>query len=68
MIQVIALSPLNSVPPCPTGAGVGVTQVEFGEPAYLPQAGSGTFTGSGALLGGKTFTAKSGPSATSAHA
>lgn len=52
----------------PTGAGVGVTQVEYGEPAYLPQAGTGTFTGSGALFGGKTFTAKSGPSATSPHA
>ncbi len=55
-------------PALPDGTGVSVTQVEFGDPDYLPQAGSGSFTGSGSYLAGKTFTAKSGASAASGHA
>jgi len=58
----------------PTGAGVGMTQVEgelptpnFPANAYLPQAGSGTFAGSGRYAG-KTFTAKSGAGEASFHA
>jgi hypothetical protein len=50
----------------PTGAGVPVSLVEVG-PAYLPQAGTGTFAGSG-IFAGRTFTAKSGTSAFSGHA
>ncbi len=50
----------------PTGAGVGVTQVEFGGPDYLPQPGTGSFAGNG-LMAGKTFSAKSGSSAASNH-
>jgi hypothetical protein len=52
----------------PDGSGVGVTQVEYGNPEYLPQAGSGTFLGSGAYFGGKTFSAQSGASDGSGHA
>ena len=52
----------------PDGTGLTVTQVEFGAPDYLPQAGSGTFTGTGSVMGGKLFSAKSGTSATSGHA
>lgn len=52
----------------PAGTGLGVTQVEFGNPNYLPQAGTGSFTGSGAYLAGKSFTAKSGTSGASGHA
>jgi hypothetical protein len=52
----------------PDGTGVSVTQVEFGDPDYLPQAGSGSFAGTGSYLAGKTFTAKSGPSGASGHA
>ena len=52
----------------PDGTGVSVTQVEFGDPDYLPQAGSGSFAGTGSYLAGKTFTAKSGASAASGHA
>lgn len=51
----------------PTGAGVGVSQIEFGDPEYLPEAGTGTFTGTG-IFAGKTFTAKSGATAGSGHA
>ncbi len=58
----------------PTGAGVGVTHVEsklpsppFETDAYLTQAGSGTFSGSG-RFNGKQFTAKSGAGAFSFHA
>jgi len=51
----------------PTGAGVSVSQIEYGDPDYLPQAGTGTFAGSG-LLAGKTLSAKSGSSAVSGHA
>lgn len=52
-----------------TGAGVGVTQVEAPGPndAYLPEAGSGTFAGTG-YWAGKTFTIKSGPGIYSQHA
>jgi hypothetical protein len=55
-------------PALPNGSGITVTQVEFGDPDYLPQAGSGTFTGSGTVFGGKSFTAKSGSSGASGHA
>lgn len=58
----------------PTGAGVGMTQVEPELPtpnypanSYLPQAGSGTFTGTGRYAG-KIFTAKSGAGVASFHA
>ena len=50
----------------PTGSGISVSMVESGT-AYLPQAGSGTFSGSGAFVG-KSFTAKSGASVLSLHA
>ncbi len=52
----------------PDGTGVAVTQVEFGDPDYLPQAGGGSFTGSGSYMAGKTFTAKSGACGASGHA
>lgn len=55
-------------PALPSGSGITVTQVEFGDPDYLPQAGSGTFTGTGTVFGGKNFTAKSGSSGSSGHA
>jgi hypothetical protein len=51
----------------PTGAGVGVSQIEYGNPNYLPQAGTGTFAGSGAFFAGKSFTAKSGTASASGH-
>ncbi|MDB6069461.1 MAG: fibronectin [Verrucomicrobiales bacterium] len=51
----------------PTGAGVGVSQIEFGNPEYLPEAGTGTFPGTG-IFAGKTFTEKSGATAVSGHA
>ncbi len=52
----------------PTGIGVDMTQVEGGPAdAYMPQAGSGTFAGTG-FWAGKMFTAKSGASAASDHA
>ncbi len=51
----------------PDGAGISVSQIEFGSPHYLPQDGSGTFAGGGNFAG-KTFTAKGGTSATSGHA
>lgn len=54
-------------PAMPTGEGVGVTQVEFGLPEYLPEGGSGVFPGTGSFAG-KTFTAKSGASDASWHA
>ena len=50
----------------PTGSGISVSMVESGT-AYLPQAGSGTFAGSG-VFSGKSFTAKSGASGLSLHA
>ncbi len=53
-------------PAMPTGAGVPVSLVEVG-PAYLPQAGSGTFAGTG-NFSGRTFTAKSGTAALGSHA
>ena len=52
----------------PDGTGVEVTQVEFGNPEYLPQAGSGSFPGSGSYFAGKTFNAQSGASGASGHA
>lgn len=52
----------------PTGTGVTVTQVEAGDPAYLPEAGSGTFAASGTYLSGLTIAAKSGDSSASEHA
>ncbi len=52
----------------PTGARVKVSQVEFGDGEYLPQVGAGTFAGSGAVFGGKTFSAKGGASGASGHA
>ena len=55
-------------PALPDGAGLGVTQVEFGIPGYLPEAGNGTFTGTTGLMAGKTFSAKSGASSVSGHA
>jgi hypothetical protein len=51
----------------PDGTGVGVTQVEYGNPNYLPQTGSGTFAGGGSYFAGKTFTAKSGGTDASGH-
>lgn len=51
----------------PSGSGVGVTQVEFGLPAYLPRAGEGAIAGTGNLAG-KTIHAKSGPGEVSGHA
>ena len=52
----------------PNGAGLRITQVEFGDPQYLPEMGTATFAGVAALMSGKSFTAKSGASAGSAHA
>ena len=63
--RTLAAAPGTSLP---DGGGVSVTQVEFGSPAYLPQAGSGTFAGAGGYFAGKIFTAKSGASADSGHA
>ena len=52
----------------PTGSGVDMTQVEGGPAGiYMPQAGSGTFAGTG-FWAGKTFTAKSGASTFFDHA
>jgi len=58
----------------PSGAGVGLTHVEsklpsppFAAEAYLPQAGSGSFSGSGRYAG-KLFSAKSGAGEMSFHA
>ncbi|MES2707494.1 MAG: hypothetical protein V4726_12930 [Verrucomicrobiota bacterium] len=57
----------------PTGQGVTVTQVETaltvagGATAYLPEEGSGTFTGAGYFMRGVALTAKSGPSGISGH-
>ena len=58
----------------PNGAGISMSHVEallpsppFAANAWLPQAGSGTFAGSG-LYAGKQFTAKSGSGAFSFHA
>jgi hypothetical protein len=53
----------------PTGAGVGMSQVEAGnvEDSYMPHAGSGTFAGTG-LWAGKTFTARNGATGVSDHA
>ena len=51
----------------PTGSGVDMTQVEAGAAgAYMPDAGSGTFAGTG-FWAGKTFTAKSGASVVTDH-
>ena len=52
----------------PNGNGVAVSQIEFGNPAYLPEGGSGTFLGSGPNFLGKTFTVKGGSSGASGHA
>ena len=54
----------------PTGAGVSVTQVEAagGGTTYMPQAGSGSFTGAGVYFSGKSFTAKAGVATASGHA
>jgi hypothetical protein len=61
-------------PALPDGTGVGLTHVEaklpsppFAADAYLPQAGSGTFSGVGRYTG-KLFAAKSGAGAFSFHA
>jgi hypothetical protein len=53
----------------PTGNGVGMTQVEAtpAPGAYMPEAGFGTFAGSGYWTG-RVFTAKSGSAAFSDHA
>ncbi|HEX2746768.1 MAG TPA: hypothetical protein VHM91_02120 [Verrucomicrobiales bacterium] len=53
----------------PTGNGVGMTQVEAtpASGAYMPEGGTGTFSGSGYWVG-KTFTAKSGTALFSDHA
>ncbi|HWB04377.1 MAG TPA: hypothetical protein VG796_15210 [Verrucomicrobiales bacterium] len=53
----------------PTGNSVGMTQVEAtpATAAYLPEAGIGTFAGTGYWTG-KSFTAKSGPGILSDHA
>ena len=53
-------------PAMPTGAGVGVSQIESGT-SYLPQAGSGTYPGTDDFTG-CTFIARSGASALSLHA
>lgn len=54
-----------------TGAGVDMTQVEGTHPsfptAYMPQAGSDTFPGTG-FWAGKSFTAKSGAALYAEHA
>ena len=50
----------------PTGAGIGVSQIEAGS-AYLPQAGSGSYSGTGDFSG-RNFIAKSAASALSLHA
>ncbi len=52
----------------PTGAGVGMTQVEGGPAgSYMPQAGTGTFAGTD-FWTGKIFTAKHGATTFSDHA
>ncbi len=52
----------------PDGSGVSVSQIEFGDPAYLPEEGSGAFRGTSAFFSGIAFTAKSGESVVSGHA
>lgn len=52
----------------PDGTGQSVTQVEFGDLDYLPQAGSGNFAGTGNVMAGKIFSSKSGASSASTHA